>query len=558
MSLREHPARGFGKGFGLLAMAFILFIAVVAMLAEVGLPEYAAAILFALATLVTFIAIGVFARTMNLPDFLVASREVPPAFNGMATAAAFLSSAGFLGLAAAFFAGNGTVLAVIAGWTIGFLALSILIAPYFRKAAAVTVADFLAVRFDSPAVRFAAVVVTLASCFGFLVAEMNAAGLVVANFIGISSEMGIVIAFVVMVAGSLLGGMRSVTLIAIAQYIVIAIAFLAPVALISLYDYDLPIPQLTYGYALEEIAVLGGNPVAITGSRLLPLPSLDGFNMVVLALSLAAGVASMPHVLMRVGTSVGIRGAGRSAGWALLFIFVIVATAPAYAAFAHVALLGGRSVGPFEADAVVLALPTIADLSPAMTALIAAGALAAILATATALLFAIAATIGHDLFSGLLDRHGPPARRLITTRVAVIVVASLAGWYATGATDDIFALAATSLSLAASGLFPALFLGIWWKRTTALGTLAGIVLGFAAAAAYVFMILYGGMAPWQPLGSAGTGLPAMAAAFFGIPVGILTIIFVSQITAEPSEEQCMLVEAIRQPTPSPMFDDRSV
>jgi cation/acetate symporter len=558
MSLRGDPSQGFGRGFGVLAMSFVLFIVIVSMLAEVGLTEYTAAILFALATLVTFVAIGFFARTMHLPDFLISSREVPPAFNGMATAAAFLASAGFLGLTAAFFEGNGTVLAVIAGWALGFLALSILIAPYFRKAAAVTVADFLAVRFDNSAVRFAAVVVTLASCFGFLVAEMNAAGLVAASFLGISSGSGIIIAVVVTVAASLFGGMRAVTLTAIAQYIVIAIAFLTPVALVSFYDYDIPVPQLTYGYALEEIAALGGSPLTVTSSRLLPLPVLDGFNTVVLILSLAAGVASMPHILMRSGTSTGIAAARRSAGWALFFILVVVATAPAYAAFAHLALLGGRSVGPFEADAVVLALPTIAELSPAMSALVAAGALAAILATATALLFAIATTIGHDLFAGILDRHGPPGRRLIVTRVVLIAVAGLAAWYAMSATDDIFVLATTSLSLAASGLFPALVLGIWWKRATAWGAFAGVVLGFSAAAAYVFMVLYGGMAPWQPLGTAGTGLPAMAAAFFGIPVGILTIVFVSQITAEPAARQVKLVEAIRQPAPSPIFDDRSV
>ena len=554
MSLRERPSRELGKGFGLFAAAYLVFAGVVAMLAQVGLPDSASAVLFVLVTLSTFVAIGFVARTMHLPDFQTASRLVPPAFNGMATAAAFLASAGFLGLAGAFFGGDGSELAVVAGWTIGFLALSVLIAPYLRKAAAITAADFLAISFDSAAVRFVAVLVTLASSLAFLVAEILAAGMVAAGLLGIALQTGIGIALVVIIAGSLLGGMRAVTLTAIAQYIVLAIAFLTPVIALSLRDYDIPIPQLTYGYALEEFSELGGTSSGVTVNRFLPIPSLDGFNMVVLALSLAAGIASMPHILARSATAVDVGAARRSAGWALFFVLVIVATAPAYAAFARLELFVDPSLGQADAATIVLQLPAIAALSPAMTALAAVGALTAILGAATALLFAIANTIGHDLYGELLDRHGPAGRRLIITRLAVIAVACLAAWYAMTATVDVFTLAATSLSLAASGLFPALLLGVWWKRANAWGAVAGMVLGFAAAAAYVGAILYGGMAPWQPLGSAGTGLPPTAAAFFGLPVGILTIIFVSQITREPGPRRIEIVEAIRRPTPDPMFE----
>jgi cation/acetate symporter len=173
----------------------------------------------------------------------------------------------------------------------------------------------------------------------------------------------------------------------------------------------------------------------------------------------------------------------------------------------------------------------------------------------SALLFAIANTLGHDFFGGLLDPHGPPGRRLIMTRIALIAVAALAAWYALDAPRDIFALAATSLSLAASGLFPALLLAVWWKRANAAGALAGIVLGFAAGAAYVWATLFGGMAPWQPLGSGGSGLPATAAAFFGLPVGLIATIFVSQITREPTEEETETIEAIRRPTPDGRFEE---
>lgn len=555
MSFIEPPTRRLTKGFALFAIAFVLFVAIVTMLLQVGLPGSAAAILFSLFVFTTIIAIGFVTRTMQLSDFQVAGRSIPAPLNGMATATALLASAGFLGVAGALFGGGDVVLAVIAGWTVGFLALSVLIAPYYRRSAAVSAADFLAIRFASRSVRFAAVIVTLACSFAFLVAEITAAGLVASHLLDISIDTGIGLALIVIVAGSLLGGMRAVTLSAIAHYIIAVVAFLTPVMVLSVQIYDLPVPQLAFGYAFEATSESGAGATAATMSRYLALPRLDGFNMVVLALCLAAGVASMPSILMRISTAEGVDAARLSAGWALLFVLIFIATAPAYAAFARLALLADPSSAPFDADNVVLILPIVTNLSPAISALVAAGALAAILAAATALLFAISQTIGHDLYAGVLDRNGPPSRRLIVTRVFLIAVAGLVGWYATHPIDDIFSLAATSLSLAASGLFPALLLGIWWKRATAAGAFAGIVFGFSAAAAYVFMVMYGGMAPWQPLGSTGTGMPPMAAAFFGIPVGLLTIILVSHISPAPPPERLELVEALRRPAPSPFFDN---
>jgi cation/acetate symporter len=547
MSLSEIAHQKLGRRFGLFAVVFAIFIAIMTMLSHVGLPDAATTILFALVTLAAFVVIGVVARTMQLSDFQAASQSTPPVLNGMATAAAFLASGGFLGLAGAFFGGSETVLAIVAGWTVGFLALSMLVAPYFRRSAAVSVADFLAIRFASSAVRFLAVIVTLASSLAFLVAEITAAGLIAAHSFDIGVDTGIVLTLILIVSGSLLGGMRAVTLTAITQYIVLAIAFVAPIMVLSVQEYGIPVPQLTYGYALEAIAKLDGAATDIVSNRFLALVPLDGLNMTALALCIALGVASMPHIVMRSATSTSAGAARLSAGWALLFVLVIVATAPAYAAFTRLALLAGPSVDPVDADSIVLLLPAIANLSPAMSALIAIGAIAAILAAATALLFAIAQTIGHDFYGGILDRHGPSGRQLIVTRFFIIAIACLAGWYALRPIGDIFSLAATSLSLAASGLFPALFLGIWWQRTTSWGALAGMVIGFATAATYIGMVLYGDLTPWQSFENVWSTVPPMAAAIFGVPVGLLTIILVSLITPAPTPEKMKILEALRRP-----------
>jgi cation/acetate symporter len=550
----QRNYRGAGKGFVLFAAAYAVFAGVVAMLTQVGLPDTAAAILFLAVTLAAFITIALVARTMDLPSFLASARALPPGLNGMATAAAAIAGAGFLGRAGTFLSGESAGIAVIAGWALGFLALSILIAPFFRKSAAATVAEFLGIRYGSVEVRVVAVFVTLLASVILLIAELAAAGLVAGRLLDLSPVTGIAIASVMAIAASLFGGMQGVTLTGVAQYIVMAIAFVTPVAAISLQTYDIPLPHFTYGYALEDIAALGGDATAYSAGEFLPLGGLDGFNMLVLALSLAAGIASMPHIVMRSGAAASLGAARRSGGWALLFVLLLAAAAPAYAAFARLATVADSDVGPIDPGFLVLDFPVIAGLSSATTALLAIGALAALLAASSAALFSIAMTIGHDLYAGLIDRRSAAGRRLIVTRIAIVAVAAFAALEATRSTPKIFELAVSALSLAASGLFPAIVLGIWWKRATAWGALAGMLAGFVAAAAYVVAVVGGGMEPWRPLGSAGTGLPAMAAAFFGLPAGFLTIIFVSQLTREPTDEQADLVDAIRRPSPSPLLD----
>ena len=550
----QRDFRGVSKGFVLFAAAYLLFTGVAAMLTQVGLPDSAAAVLFTIITLAAFATIGIVGRTMYSPAFLMASRSMPPALNGMAMAGTAIASAGFLGLAGTFLVGETAGTAVIAGWTLGFLALAVLVAPFFRKSAAVTVAEFLAIRFGSSEVRVAAVFVTLVASTILIIAEFAAAGIVMERLLGLSPTTGIVIAAIMVIVATLFGGMQGLTLSAIAFYIVMVVAFIVPIAAISLQNYALPLPYFTYGYALEDVVALGGETVRYTAGEFLPLGSLDGFNMLILALCLAAGIASMPHIVMRSGAAAGLAAARRSAGWALFFVLIIAAAAPAYAAFARLAVVADPDVGPIDPGMLVLDFPAIAGLSSAMTALLAVGALAAILAAASAALFSVAMTIGHDLYAGLVDPRGPAGRRLIVTRAAIVATAIFAAFEATRSGAKSFELAVTSLSLAASGLFPAILLGIWWKRATALGAFAGILAGFVAAAAYVLAVVGGGMEPWRPLGSAGTGLPAMAAAFFGLPVGFLTMIFVSQLTAEAGNNQDELVDALRRPSPSPLLE----
>ncbi len=344
-------------------------------------------------------------------------------------------------------------------------------------------------------------------------------------------------------------------------------------------------------YALQSVA----EAVARTGSTLAagpaghflpPLPE-GGFNLVALALTFAAGVASLPHLVMRAGTTVGAHSTRRSLAWALFFVLVILMTAPAYGAYAKLALFklvasqgtgglpgwvydfgqaglvricGVNAVDPetvrracdaaaggvllpsdiaVGADAIALGLPAIADLPPIMTGLVAAGILAAALSAAQALLLALANTAGHDLCFKLLAPHASVGRRLVITRLVMIVTGLVALWLARASQDWLFAFAAASLALAASAYFPILVLGIWWRGCTRLGALAGMVAGFAVAAGYAGLVHFTGMPLWPVVGPSAGGLPTMAAGIIGMPAAVLVAVGVSllqPITARQDDD----------------------
>ena len=593
-------ARSLGKSYWLFAIAFAVLLVVLAMLGQLGLPDRATGVIVIAVTAVTYVAIGLVAGTMRLADFFAAGRIVPAGLNGLATAAAFISGSAFLGLAGAFFAAGNSALALVIGWSFGFLVLAVAVAPYFRKSGALTLPDFFAIRFGGPLIRLAGVVVLLGSCFFALAAALATAGLVASVTLGMSLESAILAAVVVVLLSSLLGGMRGVTLVSGAQAIVILFAVLAPVAILSARDYGLPLPQLTYGYALQEIAAdPSGGPPALVGaaSRLLPFGAVDAIDFLGIVLCLAAGVASLPHVLVRSAAAAGPHDARRSAGWALVVVLAVLLTAPAYAAFARLAILndvigaspddipdwllafghlglvricgvdavaiealktvctvvgGGPTINSVAvaSDAVALTLPGMADLPYVATALIAAGGIAAALAAANALLVAIANSVSHDLYGSILHRRAPIGRKLVVARLVLILTAGLAAWFALNRPDDSFALAAVSLAIAAAGNFPALVLGIWWRRTTASGALAGIVAGLAVALGVVALTRYGS----GVIGLPAAGVPAAAAATLGIPVGFVAAIAVSLVTRQPSEPRGEIIDAIRRPTADQLLE----
>lgn len=594
-----------GKAFALFAVAFGFFAVVLAILGQYGLPEPAIAFLVVALSLTAFAVIGLLARTMSETGFFLAGRSVSGTFNGMATAAAFLSASATIGLVGLFFADEGAGLAVTIGWAAGFVLLAVLVAPYFRRAGTATVPGYLATRFGGAGLRLLGIVILIACSFAALAAACAASTMIATTVLGASPRVASIGVFALVLAATLFGGMRAVTLVAIAQVIVILFGFLAPSMTLSARDFAVPIPQLIYGFVLEEIAASPDTAIVALASRILPIAGLDWFNLFALALTFALGIASLPHIVVRSGTAANVAVARRSAGWGLVFALAILLTAPAIAAFTKLAVANdvvgatadalpdwvfayGKlgqvkicganaatdvavatactpSIGADGAlraadiaiapDVVALAFPDITGLPYIMTALIAAGALGATLAAAGALAMAVAGTLGSDLYGRLIAPRAPAGRRLILTRLCLIAILALAAWLAERWPDDVFLLAVAAPALAAGGFFAPLVLGMFWSRANRAGAITGMVAGFGVTAFYFAATQYGGMPPIKIIGLTEAGIAPLAAAILGVPAGFVAMIMVTFLTPEPSEERIAAVEALRRPGGDPLLED---
>jgi cation/acetate symporter len=312
-------------------------------------------------------------------------------------------------------------------------------------------------------------------------------------------------------------------------------------------------------------------------------------NFLALVFCLMVGTAALPHILMRYYTTPSVKEARQSVTWSLFFIFLLYFTAPALAVLVKYEVFNVLVGTPFDklpawiaawqkvdpsllsvtdvnkdgifqlgemrigGDIIVLATPEIAGLPYVISGLVAAGGLAAALSTADGLLLTIANALSHDLYYKMIDPNAPTSRRVMISKILLLVVAILAAWTAwhvqVSKLADILFLVSAAFSFAAAGFFPALVLGIFWKRATKWGAVAGMLAGFGTTAYYMIM-----NHPWMrtvfgvdsPVSLWGDIAP-ISAGVFGVPVGFAVIIIVSLVTPAPNREMQELVEHVRYP-----------
>lgn len=307
-----------GKIYAIYTGGFFAFIVLIAILEQLGVPNQILGYLFVGFTITVYAFIGILSRTMQVSEYYVAGRKVPAFYNGMATGADWMSAASFIGMAGTLFLLGYDGLAFVLGWTGGYVLVAVLIAPFLRKFGAYTVPDFLAARYGGNGARMMGVIVLLFCSFTYVVAQIFGTGLIAQRFLGLDFTVAVYAGLAGILVCSMLGGMRAVTWTQVAQYIVLIVAYLIPVVILSATKFGLPIPQLTYGQALDQITVLEQGFVksglateafVAAKAHVTPFTSYSPGNFFALILCLMVGTASLPHVLMRYFTTPSVREA---------------------------------------------------------------------------------------------------------------------------------------------------------------------------------------------------------------------------------------------------------
>ncbi|MGB9151396.1 MAG: VC_2705 family sodium/solute symporter, partial [Burkholderiales bacterium] len=233
---------------------FIAFILLLAIAEAVGLPKRWVGYCFLVATFFLYAAIGFMTRTRDEAEYYVAGRRVPALFNGMATAADWMSAASFIGMAGTLYLSGFDGLAYVLGWTGGYVLVALLVAPYLRKFGQFTIPDFLGARYGSHLVRSISVLATVLASFVYVTAQIYGVGLITSRFIGIDFVTGTFLGLAGILICSFLGGMRAVTWTQVAQYIILIIAYVAPVVMLSYKTTGNVVPQIAYGEALGKLS----------------------------------------------------------------------------------------------------------------------------------------------------------------------------------------------------------------------------------------------------------------------------------------------------------------
>ena len=555
------------------------------------------------ASFALYIAIAIWARAGSTKDFYIAGGGVHPIANGMATAADWMSAASFISMAGmiAFMGYGGSVF--LMGWTGGFVILAMLLAPYLRKYGKFTVPEFIGDRFYSKGARAVAVVCLIICSVTYVIGQMKGIGVAFSRFLEVDYGTGLLVGMCIVFFYAVLGGMKGITYTQIAQYCVLIMAYTIPAIFISLNLTGNPFPQLGLGSTLvgtdtylldklDQMVMELGFHEYTTDFR------LSGLNMFAYTASLMIGTAGLPHVIIRFFTVPKVRDARSSAGWALLFIAILYTTAPAVAGMARLNMMqtieptpgehliyderpdwfrnwettgllafedkngDGRiqySADPqtnemvtVDNDIMVLANPEIAQLPNWVIALVAAGGLAAALSTAAGLLLAIASAISHDLLKGMIAPGISERAELRASRIAMAAAIAGAGYLGFNPPGFAAGTVALAFGLAASSIFPALMMGIFSKRTTKEGAIAGMVAGIGVTLFYVFQhmgIMFvpstaflGNMPPNWFLGIEPNAFGAV-----GAVVNFTVALLVSRVTSAPPASVQELVEHIRVP-----------
>src|SRR5262245_4749144 len=585
-----------GTFFGIFSAAFAALVLMALMLEQLGVADLAVRLLMFAGPIALCGAFGVLTPASDANDFFACGRRVPAFFNGLVLAITALGGAGLIALTGAFFAVGFDALCLSLGITTGLVFMGVLVAPFLRKSGDYTVPSYLGRRFQTRSLRIAAAAVLAVPLLLLLAAEARFAAYAAALLTNRSETVMAIAVVACACAMVFVGGMRSHTWSASAKAIVALAALAVPAVIVALMISNLPLPQMTHGNILRVITrmetarnlTILAAPTTLTfdipgrGLEQLTKPFIQTFGsvgsvaFVLMALVATAGTAASPALLSRPGSTPGVHEARKSFGWAVMIAGIVFLTLPAIAIFLRQMLLdqvvgqpadrlpawfqtleqaGIASVeatGPtvsfinisFDRDAAWFALSYAAGFPRTIVYLSLVGAVVAALAALAAGLLAGAGILAEDIVHGLRAEPASDSARIGTARASVAGVAWLVGWLAVVATPaDPLKLFLWSLSFGASAVFPVLILSVWWKRTTALGAIAGMLTGLGVAAV---AILLGEAGAWP--------LPGVLGGALGLPAGFAAAICVSVLSPRAGRDVVNILEEIRVPGGETLYD----
>ena len=581
-----------GTYFGIFVSALSGLVLLLIIFEQLGTPDTLLRWVMLIGPLLLYAAIAASVFTKDPLDFFVVGRRVPAGYTGLGIASSAMGATGIVAMTGVFFIIGFDALFIVIGGLAGLVLMAVMLAPFLRKFGMFTVPSYLGRRFDSRSVRILCAALIAVPMLLLLAAELRIGAFVAAWLVGQPQSLMVVLMTFCVVLGLVFGGMRSFTWTSSAQAIAAILALIVPVAVVAVMVTNFPLPQLTHGPLLRELVrneVIQGLPIVEASSFAFMLPG-DGMlpmakrftepfgnvgpaAFVVAMLTIAAGVASAPWLLPRVTMTPGVYETRKSIGWATVFFSLVMLTVASVSVFMRhnvmdlVAAAGSTTVPgwlqqltelgfaqidtrstrlvfasfSFWRDTVFLSLPIAAGLPNVFAYFAAAGAVAAALVAAGAVVGALGNVIAEDVINGLSWEPLPSEPRVWVARIAFGVVAILGGLMALVAPTDALSLLLTCLALTGSTLFPVLALSIWWKRMNAFGAMAGLASGF-------------GVAVVTMLAGSAIGLDGALAGLLGIPASVLGTILASLATPAPTRSVLELVREMRVPGGEVIYD----
>ena len=592
-----HPARmahrRTGVYFGIFASAFVsLFLG--ALIAEqMGVTSVPLNTLLFLVPLAIYAGIGLATSADDGREFFTAGRTVPSHISGISLALTALGGTGLVCITGALFKTGMDALVLVIGWITGLVIVGVMLFPFLRKCGAYTIPSYLGLRLDSRITRMVAALLLICPTLLILVAEVRIGAFVAAWMTGQPEALMVVVITCVATATVVMGGMRALTWTTAAQAIAALLAMAAPATIVSLIISNLPFPQMMHGNLLQGFRRIefgqtfpalqvdastfrmpSAGLEAFAGPYLQSFGHVGHLSLPFAILVIATGLAALPAVLQRAGTTSTVYETRKSVGWAVLtaaFMLLTLASVSGFMRgyiaeqivgapgdrlplwFQSLQQSGFAAVAKTKAaitldsifikrDVAFLALPMAAGLPVALVALAAAGALAAALAAAQAQIVALAGMISEDLLHG--GRRDAPEDhvRLWSVRLAA-GLAGGCGIFGALMVSDPLAVVLVALALSAATGFPVLVMSILWRKVSRSAAVFGMLTGFGITAALIFASVTGLI----------TLSPLLAAAIGG-PASFFVVIVLSQLAPLTTRRAQEVVRDLRVPGGEATYD----